>query len=446
MLINNFSNNNSGFSIQFSGHIFVTNPYDALDCSIINNLLGPPISACDGDSITLDATTATAINYDWLEDQGSGFMPISGEHNPTLQVTSSGVYRVNVIMPSNNNIISDVQVVFSTMPIANAINDDFSCSGSAMYDLAQKDAEALGGQSPSEFIVSYHTSLSDATDGINSLPKQYLMGSGSETIYVRVTSISNPICFDASQYFQLINLETPIMDFETEVQICADNSSVAIGEISPPNPNYTYLWDSGETTSSIVVSAAGSYTVTATNNQAGTSCSDSRIINVTTSTTPMITDVLIEDLQNNNTVTIITNVTDNIEFQLDNGVFQDSNVFTDVLPGMHTVTVNDINGCGMVTEQLVVVGFPKFFTPNGDGNNDLWHIAGVSSLEEPVIFIHDRFGKLLKQLNGNDAGWDGTFNGNPLPSSDYWFKLTYLDSNGLRSTTKYVNSHFSLRR
>ncbi|MBT8315673.1 MAG: T9SS type B sorting domain-containing protein [Maribacter sp.] len=446
LLINNFSNSNSGFSIQFSGHIFVTNPYDALDCSIINNLLGPPISACEGDSITLDATTATAIDYNWLEDQGSGFIAISGEHNPTLQVNSTGVYRVNVIMPSGNNIISDVQVAFSTMPITNAISADVSCSGSAMYDLAQKDAEALGGQNPSEFIVSYHTSSSDATNGINSLPKQYLMVSASETIYVRVTSITNPICFDDSQNFQLTNLETPTMQFDTEVFICADNSDVTIGEISPPDPNYTYLWDTGETTSSIVVSQAGSYTVTATITQAGTSCSDFRTINVTTSTTPVITDVLIEDLQNNNTVTILTNITDNIEYQLDDGVFQDSNVFTDVFPGMHTVTVNDTNGCGVVTEQLVVVGFPKFFTPNGDGNNDLWQIAGISNLEEPVIHIHDRYGKLLKQLNGNDAGWDGNFNGNPLPSSDYWFKLTYKDSNGLRNTAKYVNSHFSLRR
>ena len=63
LMINNFSNTNSGFSIQFTGDIFVTNPYDALDCSIINNLLGPPLAACANESVILDATTNNALGY-----------------------------------------------------------------------------------------------------------------------------------------------------------------------------------------------------------------------------------------------------------------------------------------------------------------------------------------------------------------------------------------------
>ncbi len=63
LLINNFSNSNSGFSIQFSGNIFVTNPNDALDCSIVSNLLGLPISACEGSTVVLDATTNNAVAY-----------------------------------------------------------------------------------------------------------------------------------------------------------------------------------------------------------------------------------------------------------------------------------------------------------------------------------------------------------------------------------------------
>ncbi|EAQ99641.1 T9SS type B sorting domain-containing protein [Maribacter sp. HTCC2170] len=446
LLINNFSNNNSGFSIQFSGNIFVTNPYDALDCSIINNLLGPPIAACENDIVTLDATTADAINYDWYEDLGSGFQPVMGQHNSTLQVTNSGTYRVHVATPTNNNINSYVQVAYSPLPVSFAITDDASCSGSEIYNLSQKDSEVLGVQNPTEFIVSYHSSLTDATNGQNILPRQYTTGNGSQTIYTRVTSINNPMCFDASEEFQLTNLETPIMNFETEVYLCAENSSTTIGELSPPNSNYTYMWDSGQITSSIVITQAGTYTVTATNSLGGLSCSDVRTINVTESTTPVITDILIEDLQNNNTVSIITDVTNNVEYRLNDGDFQTSNVFIDIIPGMHTVTVNDTNGCGTTTEQIVVVGFPKFFTPNGDDNNELWHIAGISNLENPVVFIYDRYGKLLKQLSQTDSGWDGHFNGNLLPSSDYWFKLTYLDNLGQRSTAKYINNHFSLRR
>lgn len=446
LLINNFSNNNSGFSIQFSGNIFVTNPYDALDCSIINNLLGPPISACENDIVTLDATTATAVDYNWYEDHGSGFVQIIGEHNPTFQVLVGGSYRVNVIMPTNNNLISDVQVAFSTLPVAHTLSNDASCSGSITYDLSQKDIEALGTQNASEFIVSYYSTQNDANNGTNVLPKQYDTGNGSQTIYVRVSSRNNPMCYDASQQFQLTNLETPIMDFETEMYLCEEDSTITIGELTAPNSNYTYLWDTGETTPGLSVANAGVYSVTATNNQAGLSCSDTKIITVVESISPVITDVLIEDLQSNNTVKIQTNITNGIEFQLDDGPYQMSNTFTNVLPGMHTITVNDINGCGIVSEEIVVVGFPKFFTPNGDNNNDLWHIQGIENLNDPVVHIFDRYGKLLQQLVTSDAGWNGSFNGNQLPSTDYWFKLTYTDVNGQILTAKYINNHFSLRR
>ena len=159
-----------------------------------------------------------------------------------------------------------------------------------------------------------------------------------------MSSISNPQCFDASQQFQLINLETPEMNFETEVYLCESNSNTVIGEETPPNSNYTYSWDSGESTSSISVSQAGTYTVTATNHQGGFGCSKTRAITVTTGITPNITDVVIEDIRNDNSITIMTNIEGDIEYQLDDGTFQAENTFTDVLPGMHTITVNEVNG------------------------------------------------------------------------------------------------------
>ena len=62
------------------------------------------------------------------------------------------------------------------------------------------------------------------------------------------------------------------------------------------------------------------------------------------------------------------------------------------------------------------------------------------------ILIFDRYGKLLKQIDENSPGWDGTFNGRQLPSSDYWFKLEYdRDDQGVvvASTTR---KHFTLLR
>ncbi|WP_026989915.1 T9SS type B sorting domain-containing protein, partial [Flavobacterium subsaxonicum] len=94
-----------------------------------------------------------------------------------------------------------------------------------------------------------------------------------------------------------------------------------------------------------------------------------------------------------------------------------------------------------------IIDYPHFFTPNGDGYHDTWNIVGLKNYPEARIFIFDRYGKLLKQLSPesdvNDGeGWDGTYNGQPVPADDYWFTVTYPDGN----VTKEFKAHFSLKR
>ena len=444
LLINNFSNTNSGFSIQFTGEIFNTNPLDALDCSIISNLLGPPLAACDNLVEVLDATTATATSYSWYSDTGSGFQLLSGETGPTLTVSSSAMYRVLVVTPSGN-IISDVQVAFSPSPSTSTVTDEVVCDAIVEFDLALKNTEALGHQDPAQVLVSYHLSQADADAGINPLPQLHTVFAGTEIIYVRTTSIDNPNCYDASESFQLTAVETPVLTFDQELFICEDTVGEVIGE-EFPDSRFSYAWNTGETSSSLVVTQPGMYTLTATHHQFGETCTAERSVTVVVSLTPTISEIIIDDLQDSNTVEIVAGVSGDYEYQLDTGPFQDSPVFTDVLPGLHTVTINDRNGCGSVSDRITVVGFPRFFTPNGDGSNDRWHVVGIDSLDEAMVSVFDRYGKLIKQLDQNSLGWDGTFNGRDLPSTDYWFQLTFLDSEGQRTTAKYISNHFSLRR
>ncbi|MFC0578169.1 T9SS type B sorting domain-containing protein, partial [Mesonia mobilis] len=122
------------------------------------------------------------------------------------------------------------------------------------------------------------------------------------------------------------------------------------------------------------------------------------------------------------------------EFSIDNGPWVDlSGVtidFDGLSAGTHIVYGRDKNGCGVTASEVIsFIDFPPFFTPNDDGYNDYWNIIG---LDTPLnrgakIFIFDRYGKLLKQLSPSSRGWDGTYNGNPLPSGDYWFSVEYQD-------------------
>lgn len=136
----------------------------------------------------------------------------------------------------------------------------------------------------------------------------------------------------------------------------------------------------------------------------------------------------------------------NYEYAINGGEFQDDPIFRDVPPGINTVVINDKNGCGTTEPiEFLVVGYPKFFTPNNDGFHDNWMVYGVEELENPLVYIFDRFGKLLKQIDVN-VGWDGTFNGRNMPSSDYWFRLEYEQDDQGMVVAKSVRRHFSLVR
>ncbi|WP_405398874.1 T9SS type B sorting domain-containing protein [Maribacter sp. Asnod2-G09] len=446
LMINNFSNNNTGFSIQFSGNIFVEFPNSALDCNIIDNLLGPPIIACDNDTVVLDATTVDAKNYQWELDAGAGYQRIPGENDPELSIAVSGMYRVIIVRNSGNPLTSETQVAYAPSPETFSLEDETACLDGTAIDLNVKDAEALGGQSPMEFRVSYHESFEDAIDGANALSKEFIPTEVLETIYVRTTSIENSICFDASETFDINGIELPVLDFETEVFICGDEPIVTIGQRIPDN-DFTYEWSSGQTSSLITVAEPGVYTLSVTNIGGLIQCITVRSVTVVFSSPPVISDITIEyENDASNVVNVFLEESGDFEFQVDNDAPQSSGVFNNLFPGEHTITVRDINGCGSDTRDIVVVGFPKFFTPNGDNVNDVWKVDGLSALDNPVITIYDRYGKLLHQIFENSSGWNGSFNGTLLPESDYWFKLSYTNSLGEDTDASYINNHFTLKR
>lgn len=103
------------------------------------------------------------------------------------------------------------------------------------------------------------------------------------------------------------------------------------------------------------------------------------------------------------------------------------------------VTVNILEATmGNCINYVNELPFPKFFTPNNDGYNDTWTIDFAYLAPNTGIKIFDRYGKFIKELYVNTS-WDGTFNGQSLPASDYWFTVTRL--NGVE-----FRGHFSLKR
>lgn len=146
----------------------------------------------------------------------------------------------------------------------------------------------------------------------------------------------------------------------------------------------------------------------------------------------------------NQIVTVIASAAGNYLYQLDDGPFQESPVFEDVASGIHTITVKDIYGCSIpiTINNILVINYPKYFTPNGDSYNDTWNISGLKDQLNSRIYIFDRYGKLLKDISPQGLGWDGMYNGQPMPATDYWFTVEYTE----QTIYKKFKSHFSLKR
>ena len=439
LFINNFSNTNSGVSIQFTGSIFESNPFDALDCDIIENLLGAPTAACKGDSVVLNGFVENALTYNWFVDTGAGFVEISGETTSELKVENAGLYKVAVRTP-DKNILSEVQVHFSEAPIVEEIMEEVFCADATSFNLKTKDVEALGEQSASSFVVSYYATEENAILGIAPLQKEFSPELGVNNIFVRLTSVENPSCYDASGYFKLVKWPPLGANIEQEEFLCVDGF-INIGDTAADG-SYSYSWSTGENSAIIKVSEPGDYSVDIKKEEMGFVCSKTITINVEHVKAPKIREIVVSASD----IKVLTIEEGDFEYKLDDGDYQESAEFKELTSGEHTIRIRDKQGCSEVTDVFVVLGYPKFFTPNGDMANNDWQIVGLEALMDPEIVIFDRYGKLIKQMHKDSQPWDGMLHGKQMPSSDYWFSLTYINQEGVRVKAKYLQSHFSLKR
>ena len=141
-----------------------------------------------------------------------------------------------------------------------------------------------------------------------------------------------------------------------------------------------------------------------------------------------------------NSIELITSGTaSNLEFSIDGFNYKENSLFTDVPKGKYFAYIRNTTNCEFISFPFTILDYPTFFTPNGDGINDEWKISDMIKFPKSVVYIFDRYGKLLKQMNASSVGWNGTLNGLPLPADDYWFRLILNDN-------QIVNGHFSLKR
>ncbi|MCO6147143.1 T9SS type B sorting domain-containing protein [Flavobacterium sp. NRK1] len=411
-----------GYVVEFGGMpgdpILNISASTTIEVVKLNSATGA--ARCGDGSVTLQAVSANNSPVYWYDAPTGGNLLASN----TAQYTTSSLSETTTYYASAfpaDCTTGTRTAVIATINIPPTLVTD-AAAPVCRYTAAQLTATTSAG------VINWYDAATGGT----------LLGTGSPFTTQNLTNsttfyaeaVNNGCPASARQAITVDVLDTPNPQDEN-VEFCEN----AKRTISAGIAGMTYAWSTGETTESIDIDSEGTYTVNITNT-AGCSA----VKTITATTLPSADIIRIE--VNTDVATAIMADPDlsNYEYALDNGPFKAYNVFANLNPGNHTIYARSINSCGNDEMSFAVYMIPKFFTPNGDNTNDNFTLAGMSAFPEATINIFDRYGQIVASLNKSNRTWDGTFNGNKLPATDYWYVIK------LDSKSDEIKGHFSLIR
>ena len=466
-----FANGCSGTPVQVPVRI---NPIP-----VITSVAVDTDTICSGNEVTFTVTSNMGgTTYDWSVVNNNGVTIVGGvtsgtittgtlvldltTSNPSMSGTLEVVFTPHRDGCSGTSMTSATVTVNPIPGVPNGLPVYYICDGEATPMSITSDPNIAGTQLIYD-VVDYYNVTGYSSGG--PLPEPLLINDvltltdSYEQGYVvyRIWATLNGCEGEYRDFTVYVNPNPqPVL---TDGAICVNDMNTVFQTYwltveGLTGTSYQYTWyESSDPVNPIAITSvpnlevdvAGSYyvvvrdTSTTQTSCEGTSNTATVIeTNPATSFTTTVTDAFSD---NATVVVTVTGGNGMLMYQIDGGAFQESNVFTGVSPGEHTITVIDSQGCTYLQETVLVIDYPNFFTPNGDGYNDTWNIIGLNQ-PEAKLYIFDRYGKLIKQLSTTGPGWDGTYNGEQLPSTDYWFSLEYLE-NGV---AKEFKAHFAMKR
>ena len=303
---------------------------------------------------------------------------------------------------------------------------------------------AIQWQSSTDTIA--FTTISNATG------TTYTATNLTATTYFRAIITNNGCPSATTAPTTIIVNPLPIVSLPQDGYVCIDDAGNSIGSFrlstNLSRTTNSFIWSNssgiipGQTGSSYLATAPGNYSVITTDNSTG--CISERATATIAPSLPPLQVVATVSSYFSDIQTIAVSVLPNgiYEYKLDFNPYQDNNEFTNLSMGTHEIWVRDKLGCGVKKIVVQIINYPNYFTPNGDSFNDTWNITELRNQPNSYISIFDRYGKLIKQIKPSGPGWDGNYNGNHLPATDYWFTVYYVEQN----KNEQFSSHFSLLR
>jgi len=372
------------------------NAMDSSSCKISDSthlliyVIPPPVVNLGHDT-TLCGAVSMVLN---AGNPGAQYLWSTGNTSSTLHVTAIGSYwvRVKVGQCSNSDTIH-----ISALTKPNLGNDTSLCQGSTLTLNA--------GNTGSTY--NWNTGASTPTISVNA----------TGLYWVKVTSG----CV-MSDTIHVTFLPAPVVELGRDTLLCPDASIT----LSAGNTGATYLWSSGATSQTLLVSTSGTYWVQVSN--AGCSRSDSLTVSKLQNLN-LGPDQFLCDIQT--PVVLDAGKIKGASYHWSNG--DSSQTVHATQPGLYWVVVKAAN-C-QLSDTLIMDGglggppgvyVPDAFSPNGDGLNDMFFAKGIDVTSFDMK-IFNRWGELFFESTDINKGWDGTLNGKPVPNDVYVWVMDYTN-------------------
>ena len=461
VMITNFSLKPGFISLQQTN---ITDPNaGTTDCSIVS-ILGDDKKICGENSVELVANNVIANSFEWyiFDDVLNDFKIIPNQSGANLSVSGAGRYQIIV---TGTGITDEVMVEFFDLPEAVKPFDLAGCSNetSTIFDLTIVKNELIQNYANSSdtFKVDYYGSPDNFENGIFIENPTAFEGRNQQEILATITNQTSD-CTSLPVSFKLLIQPMPVIILNETTILCVDFNGNIVAPVSlgqDLGTGYTYNWAPANDPDGDGVQnpefninevlEVSNISLLITDKISGCSNTFSTEIKVYSAPQEVSVQISGNDFDGGYVITGTalggTGDEATYEYRLDNGSWQLSPSFTSVPGGNHTISAREINGCGSaISPPFRLIGYPRFFTPNSDGYNDTWNVINDPEVSITKVFIFDRYGKLLKQLDPTVGGWDGTYNSKVMPGDDYWFLLEYKDAaTGLQNK---FEGHFTLKR
>ncbi|WP_196892766.1 T9SS type B sorting domain-containing protein [Aureivirga marina] len=374
-------------------------------------------------------------NIHW--DFGDGTS--STEINATHIYQEPGKYTVTATFETteSEDFIKTIEIEIYEQALISEILPFVMCNKGTVFigESSSFDIE-LNNQKLEDFNYSFYETEEDALLGENKLDATfYFSTSDKEYIYARIEHKKNFKCFTIEKipfhYAEEI-------DFTIEDQlICEEFEEIYL---EAPQGFDHYLWSDGKTTYYNTFNQVGEYSLTIWNDGEIT-CEVTKNFTINYAPKAVVKNIEIKEWSyDKNVIKVNLENEENgfFEYSLDNYNFQTENIFKNLKYGNYTIFIKNENNC-IIEKEVVLLDYPKYFSPNNDGIHDYWNIHNVENSKKSKIYIFDRFGKIITEVYTRGKGWNGKKNGLNLPASDYWF--LFIKENG-----EEYRGHFTLKR